>query len=160
VRRTSLAASTKEDDESMRTAVSPELRVALEGVADELSAEFSGTLSRETIARYVEGSAEAFVCGATVTRFIPILVQRFARERLRALAQAEGAIAKAVPEVLFVCVHNAGRSQMAAALLDHHGMGRVHVRSAGSAPPTRSTPWSFGPWPRWDWTPRRSSPSR
>jgi arsenate reductase (thioredoxin) len=39
-----------------------------------------------------------------------------------------------VPEVLFVCVHNAGRSQMAAALLDHYGEGRVSVRSAGSAP--------------------------
>ena len=38
------------------------------------------------------------------------------------------------PEVLFVCVHNQGRSQMAAALLDHHARGRVHVRSAGSAP--------------------------
>ncbi|HET9310768.1 MAG TPA: arsenate reductase ArsC [Actinomycetota bacterium] len=41
---------------------------------------------------------------------------------------------KEVPEVLFVCVHNAGRSQMAAALLDHHARGRVRVRSAGSAP--------------------------
>ena len=41
---------------------------------------------------------------------------------------------KEVPEVLFVCVHNAGRSQMAAALLDHLAAGRVHVRSAGSAP--------------------------
>jgi arsenate reductase len=42
--------------------------------------------------------------------------------------------ATAVPQVLFVCVHNAGRSQMAAALLDHHAHGRVDVRSAGSAP--------------------------
>lgn len=39
-----------------------------------------------------------------------------------------------VPEVLFVCVHNAGRSQMAAALLDHLAEGKVHVRSAGSTP--------------------------
>ena len=39
-----------------------------------------------------------------------------------------------VPEVLFVCVHNAGRSQMAAALLDRLGGGRVRVRSAGSEP--------------------------
>jgi arsenate reductase len=39
-----------------------------------------------------------------------------------------------IPEVLFVCVHNAGRSQMAAGLLDHHAGGRVHIRSAGSAP--------------------------
>jgi arsenate reductase (thioredoxin) len=40
----------------------------------------------------------------------------------------------ATPEVLFVCVHNAGRSQMAAALLHHHAQGKVTVRSAGSAP--------------------------
>jgi len=45
-----------------------------------------------------------------------------------------------VPEVLFVCVHNAGRSQMAAALLDHHANGRVRVRSAGSAPGERINP--------------------
>jgi arsenate reductase (thioredoxin) len=50
------------------------------------------------------------------------------------LSQGEGRIAKPVPEVLFVCVQNAGRSQMAAALLDHLAEGRVHVRSAGSAP--------------------------
>jgi len=40
----------------------------------------------------------------------------------------------AQPTVLFVCVHNAGRSQMAAGLLAYHGAGRVAVRSAGSAP--------------------------
>lgn len=45
-----------------------------------------------------------------------------------------------IPEVLFVCVHNAGRSQMAAALLDHHARGRIHVRSAGSAPADEINP--------------------
>ncbi|MCQ2001051.1 arsenate reductase ArsC [Arthrobacter zhaoxinii] len=40
----------------------------------------------------------------------------------------------AKPSVLFVCVHNAGRSQMAAAYLRHLGEGRIEVRSAGSAP--------------------------
>jgi protein-tyrosine-phosphatase len=45
-----------------------------------------------------------------------------------------------VPEVLFVCVHNAGRSQMAAALLDHHAAGAVRVRSAGSAPAAEVNP--------------------
>jgi arsenate reductase (thioredoxin) len=44
------------------------------------------------------------------------------------------------PEVLFVCVHNAGRSQMAAALLDHHAHGRVTVRSAGSIPASEVNP--------------------
>jgi protein-tyrosine-phosphatase len=75
-----------------------------------------------------------------VVDFIPLFVHRFAREQLRAFAQAEGAIIKDVPEVLFVCVHNAGRSQMAAALLDHHAKGRVHVRSAGSAPGDKINP--------------------
>jgi protein-tyrosine-phosphatase len=45
-----------------------------------------------------------------------------------------------VPEVLFVCVHNAGRSQMAAALLDHHAKGSVLVRSAGSEPADQVNP--------------------
>ena len=47
---------------------------------------------------------------------------------------------KEIPEVLFVCVHNAGRSQMAAALLDHHARGRVHVRSAGSTAASEVNP--------------------
>lgn len=45
-----------------------------------------------------------------------------------------------VPDVLFVCVHNAGRSQMAAALLDHHAAGLVRGRSAGSAPAAEINP--------------------
>jgi arsenate reductase len=45
-----------------------------------------------------------------------------------------------VPEVLFVCVHNAGRSQMAAAFLEHYAGGRVRVRSAGSAPASEVNP--------------------
>ena len=45
-----------------------------------------------------------------------------------------------IPEVLFVCVHNAGRSQMAAALLGHHAQGRVRVRSAGSEPAEQVNP--------------------
>ena len=51
-----------------------------------------------------------------------------------AFAQAEGALTKEMPEVLFVCVHNAGRSQMAAGLLKLRSEGRIHVRSAGSTP--------------------------
>ena len=53
---------------------------------------------------------------------------------MTALAQSKGAAPHDVPEVLLVCVQNAGRSQMTAALLDHHAAGRVHVRSAGSTP--------------------------
>ena len=100
---------------------------------ESLHEEFRGIYSLETIERFVDESIDR-LSGARVVDFIPLFVHRFARERLRALAQAQGAIVSEVPEVLFVCVHNAGRSQMAAALLDHHAKGKVHVRSAGSAP--------------------------
>jgi arsenate reductase (thioredoxin) len=70
----------------------------------------------------------------TGPNFLPLLVGRFARERLRALAQAEGRIEKTKPEVLFVCVRNAGRSQIAAALTHRLSEGWIAVRSAGSQP--------------------------
>jgi arsenate reductase len=104
-----------------------------------LHEEFRGIFSLETIERYVNESIDR-LSGARVVDFIPLFVHRFSREQLRALAQSEGAIIKEVPEVLFVCVHNAGRSQMAAALLDHHAKGRVHVRSAGSDPTDKINP--------------------
>jgi arsenate reductase (thioredoxin) len=80
--------------------------------------------------------AESFdsLSNARVQAFVPLLSHRFAKERLRAAGQAQGVIVKEVPEVLFVCVHNAGRSQMAAALLNRAAGGKVHVRSAGSTP--------------------------
>jgi protein-tyrosine-phosphatase/DNA-binding transcriptional ArsR family regulator len=104
-----------------------------------LAEEFRGIYSLETVERYVNESIDR-LAGARVVDFIPLFVHRFSREQLRALAQAQGAIVSDIPEVLFVCVHNAGRSQMAAALLDHHARGRVHVRSAGSDPTDRINP--------------------
>jgi protein-tyrosine-phosphatase len=117
----------------------PEVVGHLEGSVDRLSAEFRGVFARETIARYVGESLGRWE-GARVVAHVPVLAERFTRERLRALGQSEGSIVKDVPEVLFVCVHNAGRSQMAAALLDHHAGGRVHVRSAGSTPADEINP--------------------
>ena len=111
----------------------------LSGATGRLTEEFAGVFSRETVERYLEDSASRWD-DVRVTAHVPILAERFARERLRAVAQAEGTMVKEVPEVLFVCVHNAGRSQMAAALLDHHAGGRVHVRSAGSTPSDEINP--------------------
>jgi arsenate reductase (thioredoxin) len=105
------------------------LERGVEGLVDE----FRGIFSRETIDRYVQESLEELPA-ARFSDFVPLLVHRFARERLRALGQAEGMIAKDVPEVLFVCVQNSGRSQMAAGLLHQRAAGLVHVRSAGSDP--------------------------
>ena len=104
-----------------------------------LAREFKGTFGGETIERFVRESLDRWP-NASVTDHLEVLAHRFARERLRALGQAEGTIPKEHPEVLFVCVHNAGRSQMAAALLDRHAKGRVHVRSAGSTPADEINP--------------------
>ncbi|MGW3484114.1 arsenate reductase ArsC [Rhodococcus indonesiensis] len=115
----------------------PELlmpQAVLQRAAEHLADKYDGIFSPQTVERVVFESSAALRRTATVYTHLTALAPRFAAERLTALAQAEGAVAKDVPEVLFVCVHNAGRSQMAAALLDHRAGGRVHVRSAGSAP--------------------------
>jgi arsenate reductase (thioredoxin) len=107
--------------------------------AARLAEEFAGVFSEETIQRYLAESLD-LLGDAHVTTFVPVLAHRFARERLRALGQVEGTIAKEQPEVLFVCVQNAGRSQMAAGLVKLRSGGRVHVRSAGSDPADRVNP--------------------
>jgi arsenate reductase (thioredoxin) len=117
----------------------PVTRLHVERAAEALQREFEGIFSRETIARFMAESVD-LLGGARVNVFVPVLAHRFARERLRAFGQAESLITKAVPEVLFVCVQNAGRSQMAAALLNHRAQGRVHVRSAGSDPAEEINP--------------------
>jgi len=101
--------------------------------AENLAHEFRGVFSEETIARYI-GESLDLLGNSRINVFVPVLAHRFARERLKALAQAEGTMTKEQPEVLFVCVHNAGRSQMAAGLVKLRSEGRIHVRSAGSAP--------------------------
>jgi protein-tyrosine-phosphatase len=69
-----------------------------------------------------------------VPNHLIVLAERFAAERLAATTKASGLAVSEQPEVLFVCVHNAGRSQMAAALMAHHAAGRVVIRSARSVP--------------------------
>jgi arsenate reductase len=120
-------------------ALDPLTRRHIDQAAERLADEFSGIFSRETIARYMAES-EALLGEARINVYVPVLAHRFTRERLKALAQADGLVVKAQPEVLFVCVHNAGRSQMAAGLLKLRSQGRIHVRSAGSAPAEEINP--------------------
>ena len=103
-------------------------------VADRLDDSFKGIFSKETIERYVKESYALLDDNATVKVHLPSLTERFAKDRLTALAQSQEKIVKDKPEILFVCVHNAGRSQMAAALALKISNGAVSVRSAGSAP--------------------------
>ena len=107
--------------------------------ADRLADEFVGIFSKETIERYLAQSLD-LLGESRINVYVPVLAHRFARERLKALAQVEGLITKEMPEALFVCVHNAGRSQMAAGLVKLRSNGRIHVRSAGSDPAEEINP--------------------
>jgi len=122
-----------EERRTMSQALDPVTQHHVQQAAERLAEEFAGIFSEETIARYIAESLD-LLGGSSINVFVPVLAHRFARERLRALAQAKGTIVKEQPEVLFVCVQNAGRSQMAAGLVKLRSEGRVQVRSAGSAP--------------------------
>jgi protein-tyrosine-phosphatase len=108
--------------------------LALRDLAVDLAKKYAGVFSEETVGRYVLESYTALLRTSTVKAYLVTLTGRFVKDRLTALAQTMGAAPKDVPEVLFVCVENAGRSQMAMALMAHHAEGRVNVRSAGSMP--------------------------
>ena len=121
--------------------MSPLLRRCLEMSVRKLAGEFRGVFSTETVARYMSASYELVGDRPTVgPNFVPVIIERFAREQLRAVAQATGLVAKPQPELLFVCERNAGRSQMAAALAHHVSNGWVSVRSAGSHPDEQIDP--------------------
>ena len=106
----------------------------LERVGDDLAERFAGVFSAETVHRYVDESYELLAENARITRYLPSLTAHFAADRLSALAATTATDRVGTPEVLFVCVQNAGRSQMAAAILRHLAGDRVGVRTAGSAP--------------------------
>src|SRR5699024_8039319 len=119
----------------------PELAVhVLQRTADDLARTYEGMFSAETIERYVFESYTALARTATIKRYLAALARNFASDRLRALALSQGKIQSTVPQVLFVCVHNAGRSQVAAALLKHYAGSDVEVRSAGSLPASEVDP--------------------
>jgi len=117
----------------------PATRRRVERDLDELREEFRGIFGPETIERYIADSVDD-LSGARIQTYLPIFIQRFARSRLRALAQVEGFIVKDRPIVLFLCTHNAGRSAAARVLLDHYAKGRVEVLSAGSEPGDQINP--------------------
>jgi protein-tyrosine-phosphatase len=107
---------------------------ALKRLAEELAVQYAGVFSPETVGRYILESYTGLMRTAKFKTYLVTLTARFVKERLTALAQTMDAALKSVPEVLFVCVENAGRSQMAMALLNRVADGAIHVRSAGSAP--------------------------
>jgi arsenate reductase len=123
-----------------RDSLGNDQRLALRSAAANLGREFDGTFSTETIERFLSSSYDQFAAHARVVSFLPLLAERFARQRLRALAKVEGKTDDCAPVVLFLCVHNAGRSQMALGWFNHLAGGRAVAWSGGSEPGTEVNP--------------------
>ncbi|MGL3151696.1 metalloregulator ArsR/SmtB family transcription factor [Microbacterium sp. A82] len=117
-------------DGSAEDARHPDLDTRVTHLADELAAEISD-LDRAVVLTIVRESYTALARTARVTSALIPLTERFARQRLSDLTRDRDS---AVPQVLFVCVANAGRSQLAAALVNQIADGKVVARSAGSSP--------------------------
>ena len=113
---------------------------AVRGAVSTLEREFTGVFGRETIEQFVIDSLEQLLTSAKATTFLSIFAERFARERLTAVGKTQGTIASALPSVLFLCVHNAGRSQMAAGWLRKLAPGEIDVYSGGSEPASQINP--------------------
>jgi arsenate reductase (thioredoxin) len=105
-----------------------------------LQDKFEGVFGSETIERYINDSLDQLLPNCEVVSFVPIFVERFAKDRLRALAKIEGKMISDKPSVMFLCVHNAGRSQMASGWLKHLSGDRVDVFSGGSEPASTVNP--------------------
>ena len=109
-------------------------QVALRTAAVNLGREFGDIYGSETIERFLHTSYDQFATRSTVPHFLPLLAERFARQRLQALARVEGHHQDGKPVVLFLCTHNAGRSQMALGFFTHLAGDRAVAWSGGSEP--------------------------
>jgi len=109
-------------------------QIALRTAAARLQREFEGTFGVETIEQFLASSYDQFAANATIVSFLPLIAERFARQRLKALAKVEGKANDGLPVVLFLCVHNAGRSQMALGWFNHLAGDRAVAWSGGSEP--------------------------
>jgi arsenate reductase len=122
------------------SAVPLEQRPMLKTAAHRLAEEYEGVFGTETIELFLFTSYEQFAGKANVATFLPLLAERFARQRLSALAKVEGKATSGVPIVLFLCVHNAGRSQMALGWFNHLAGERATAWSGGSEPGAQVNP--------------------
>ena len=113
---------------------------ALRSAATSLHREFEGVYGRETIELFLVTSYQPIAANARIPTFLPLFAERFARQRLKALAKVEGKAIDEKPTVLFLCVHNAGRSQMALGWLNHLADRRAIGWSGGSEPGTEVNP--------------------
>lgn len=122
-----------------RDDLSIDQQLALRTASRRLGEEFAGIFGTETIERFLHSSYDQFATGSSVPNFLPLLAERFARQRLTALARVEGH-GDGRPVVLFLCVHNAGRSQMALGFFERLAGDAAIAWSGGSEPGVEVNP--------------------
>ena len=111
-----------------------ERRAAIARVVIDIARDHGDHFSTDMIEAVVTESYDRLAVNATVTQFLGNLAEKLSRKRLRAIGKLDGSAPDSRPAVLFLCVHNAGRSQMALGWLTHLGGDNVVGYSGGSAP--------------------------
>ena len=124
----------------LRSDLSIDQKLALKTAATRLQNEFADMFGVETIERFLHSSYDQFATRASIANFLPLLAERFARQRLRALAKVEGKSSDGKSIVLFLCTHNAGRSQMAMGFFAQMAGDAAVAWSGGSEPGNEVNP--------------------
>lgn len=119
---------------SSNPVITPDQQLALTSTVARLADEFAGFYNAETIERFLHSSFDQLAAKATVKNFVPLLAERFTRQLLQALARVDGLHVDGKPVVLFLCVHNAGRSQMALGFFNRYAGDQAIAWSGGSEP--------------------------
>jgi arsenate reductase (thioredoxin) len=109
-------------------------QLALRAAASRLQTEFADAVGAETIERFLHSSYDQFANRASIIDYLPLLAERFARQWLRAMAKIDGKASDGKPIVLFLCTHNAGRSQIAMGFFTHLAGDGAVAWSGGSEP--------------------------
>jgi protein-tyrosine-phosphatase len=125
---------------SAKQPLSIDQQLAMRTAAANLRERFSGVFGKETIEKFLTSSYDQFANSAAIPNFLPLLAERFAKQRLQALARVEGKSTDGRPIVLFLCVHNAGRSQMAMGFFQHFAGDAAVAWSGGSEPGSKVNP--------------------
>jgi protein-tyrosine-phosphatase len=127
-------------DSYIREDISPLQQSVLRSSSLLLQKEFDGTFGAETIERFLFSSYDDFALRVANDTYLTTFAERFARERLAALARVDGLSDDHRPTVLFLCTHNAGRSQMALGFFRSLAGDRAVAWSGGSEPGAEVNP--------------------
>jgi protein-tyrosine-phosphatase len=129
-----MTVTTNSTEPAIFAQLTPAERVNIRQTAAVLERRWKGQMNLETIERFIAESLDLILPRAKIRTWVPVIVERLTNDRLRSLVRLESDRTDLNPSVLFLCVHNAGRSQMAAGWMRQLAGDRIDVFSGGSEP--------------------------